>query len=93
LATVRISPLGHNSLKNLSKKFNKSIPQIIDMLLEKYESEIFFSELNESILRAKENKKLWNEIKNEKKVLDGTLKDDLDDDTYYTEDEIKEILK
>lgn len=93
MTTVRVSSSGHVSLKNLSKKLNKSIPQILDLLIKKYETELFFTELNESILKAKENEKLWNELKNEQNSLDGTLNDDLEDDPYYTIDELKELLK
>ena len=70
LSTVRISSSGHTSLKNLSKKLNKSIPQVLDLLIKKYEDELFFSELNESILKAKENKEIWEEYKNEQKILE-----------------------
>jgi hypothetical protein len=93
MTTVRVSSSGHVSLKNLSKKLNKSIPQILDLLIKKYETELFFTELNESILKVKENEKLWSELKNEQNSLDGTLNDDLEDDPYYTIDELKELLK
>lgn len=65
MTTVRVNSSEHVSLKNLSKKLNKSIPQILDLLIKKYETELFFTELNESILKAKENEKLWNEFKND----------------------------
>lgn len=94
MTTVRISSEGHTSLKKLSKQFNKSIPQILDLLIKKYETELFFTELNESIVKAKENKEAWKQFKEEQKVLEGTLNDGLDDeDAYYTEEELKEILK
>jgi hypothetical protein len=93
MTTVRISSEGHISLKKLSEKFNKSIPQVLDLIIKKYETELFFVELNESILRVKENKKIWTELKKDQRDLEGTLKDGLEDeDVYYTEEELKEIL-
>lgn len=94
MATVRISSSGHISLKELSKRFDKSIPQVLDMLIKKYEEELFFKELNDSILKVQANKELWNEVQNEKRLLDGTLQDGLEDEEpYYTEEELKKIFE
>jgi hypothetical protein len=94
MTTVRISSEGHASLKKLSKQFNKSIPQVLDLLIKKYETELFFAELNESVLKVKKEKALWKDYKEEQKFLDGAIGDDLgDDEPYYTEEELKQMLK
>jgi len=94
MSTIRVSPSGHTILKELSKKFDKSIPQVLDMLIQKYEEEVFFNELNESVKEAKKDKELWKEIKAEQIALEGTLQDGLEDDApYYSKEELKKILE
>jgi predicted transcriptional regulator len=76
--TVRVNRQTYNEIKDLADKQNKNMQNIIDLAIKQYKKIQYFQELNLSFLRLKENKELWDEEKNERKMWDSTLADGLD---------------
>ena len=76
-STVRINRETYNDLKDLAKKQQKSMQQIIDLAIKNYKKIEYFHELNLSYSRLKENSELWEEEIEERNIWDTTLLDDL----------------
>lgn len=76
-STVRINRETYNDLKDLAKKQQKSMQEIIDLAIKNYKKIEYFNELNLSYSRLKENPELWEEEIEERNIWDTALLDDL----------------
>ena len=78
--TAKISELTHVALKQLSEQTGKPMQVVLDEAVEVYRREKFFEELNSKVLAVKANPQAWKEELAERKLLEGTLSDGLDDE-------------
>ena len=78
--TARISQSTHAALKQLSKKTGKPMQLVLDEAVEVYRREQFFADLNSQVLATKSNPKDWEQELAERKLWEGTLSDDSDNE-------------
>jgi hypothetical protein len=79
--TAKISKPAHLTLKLIAEKTGKPMQLVLDEAVELYRREKFFEALNLEVLALKAKPQEWNEELEERKVLEGTLLDGLDDET------------
>jgi predicted DNA-binding protein len=79
--TAKISKSTHQALKQMAEKTGKPMQLVLDEAVELYRRKQFFEELNRQVLAVKANPKVWAEELEERKLLEGTLSDGLDDES------------
>ena len=78
--TAKLSKPTHLALKQMSEKTGKSMQLVLDEAVELYRREKFFEELNRGVLAVKANPQAWAKELEERKLLESTLSDGLDDE-------------
>ena len=78
--TAKISKPTHQALKQMAEKTGKPMQLVLDEAVELYRREQFFEELNRQVLAVKADPKAWAEELEERKLLEGSLSDGLDDE-------------
>lgn len=79
MTTAKISQQSAHILDRLHRKYHKSKTALIDQALKKYEDQIILDEINEGYARLKADRKAWEEELKERKELEGSLGDGLED--------------
>lgn len=79
--TAKISKPTHQALKQMAEKTGKPMQLVLDEAVEHYRREKFFEELNHQVAAVKANPRAWAEELEERKLLEGSLSDDLDDES------------
>jgi len=82
MPNTRISTKTRNTLRELSRKYNKSMEDIIEEAIDLYRRKRFLEEYNIALGKLRENNKLWQEEKEERDLWDNTLQDGLQEDFY-----------
>jgi len=77
--TARISGESDHILQELTAKTGKSKIEIIDEALKSYRFHERMRRLNEEYERLRSHKKVWNQELKERKELEGTLLDGLEE--------------
>jgi len=80
MTTAKISGQSLRILERLQRRFRKPKTALIDQALKCYEDQILLEEINESYARLKGDKKAWKKELKERKELEGTLRDGLEDE-------------
>ena len=80
MTTAKISPSSARILERLQHRYHKPKTVLIDLALKKYEDQIFLDEVNEGYARLKKDKKAWQEELEERRELEGTIGDGLEDE-------------
>ena len=78
--TVRIDRITHKKLKELSLISHQNLLDIMKEAINRYYREEFWSAVEQSYQKLKEDKELYNDDLEERKLWDITLMDGLEDD-------------
>lgn len=85
-ATVRISEKGRKILKELAEQEHKSMPDVLDELLEAERRRRFFEGVNAAYEALRQDPIAWEEELAERKLWDQTLMDGLDETEHWQAD-------
>ena len=77
--TARISPKSDSIIQEMSLITGKNKIEVIESALEFYRHKERMRLFNEGYFRLSQDSKEWNEEKEERKQLEGTLKDGLEE--------------
>lgn len=77
--TARISPKSNNIIQEMSRLTGKSKVEIIESALENYRHKERMRLFNDNYQKLKKDKKAWSLELEERKHLEGTLNDGLED--------------
>jgi len=80
MTTAKISPQSALILNRLQKRFHRPKTALIDQALKNYEKQLLLEEINEGYARLKADKEAWKEELRERKELEGTIGDGLQDE-------------
>ena len=79
-ATVRISKLSHEILKQISDRLNVSMVEALDLVTDNWQRQEFLRSVNAAYDELKKNKLAWEEVLAERKDWDGTMDEGLGDE-------------
>jgi hypothetical protein len=80
MSTAKISLKSSQILERLQRRYHKPKTALIDLALQRYEDQVLLEEINAGYLRLKANKMAWQEELHERKELEGTIGDGLEDE-------------
>lgn len=78
-ATVRISKVTWDTLRNLAARSGESMQTIIDRAIEGYRRQSFIEQANKAYLALRENPESWESERQERREWEATLADSLED--------------
>ncbi|WAM33807.1 ribbon-helix-helix protein, CopG family [Caldicellulosiruptor morganii] len=76
--TVRVDVETYEGLKKLASELNQPMQKIIQEALKEYKRKVMLSKTQEAFAALKENKKLWQEEIEERKLWENTLQDGIE---------------
>jgi hypothetical protein len=89
---VELLPDTHERLQRISQKLHRPVGQVVTDLVERYEREEFWREVNESVNRLREDPVAWKSYKDEIALLEGGSMDGLEqEEPWFTPEEEEEI--
>ena len=92
MATVRVEKKLHDTLRELSKAEHRSIGEVIEEAIAKYEKDKFWKGVHEDYARLRANPEAWAEYQREVEIWDTLSNDGLEnEEPYYTPEEEEEI--
>lgn len=92
-AVVKISPTSHVKLQGLAKTEQRSMGEIVNELIERYELAQFWKQAHEAVERLRADPVAWKDYRDEALMLEGGSMDGLQNEPpYYTPEEEEEIL-
>lgn len=92
MATVRVEKELHATLRELSKAEHRSIGQVIEDAVAKYQKDKFWKEMHEAFARLRADPVAWKEYQDEVALWDTTSSDGLEnEEPYYSPEEMEEI--
>lgn len=77
---IRVATTFHQKIKSMAKEQKSSMQLILNKALYEYENILFFQEANRGYERLKRDPKAWAEELAERKIFEGTLMDDIDEE-------------
>lgn len=91
-SVIKISPQTHERLQRMAKEQHRPMGAIVTDLLDRYEQDEFWREVNESVNRLREDPAGWKDYKDEIALLEGGSMDGLEgEDPWFTPEEEEEI--
>ncbi len=81
-STIRISEQSHRTLRQLADERGTSMQVVLDEAIERLRRAAFFESVNAAYERLRADPEAWAEIETERRALEGTLLDGLEDDPY-----------
>ena len=88
MATVRVKPKVHATLRALSDAEQRSIGQVIEDAVDRYQKEKFWKAMHEGFARLRADPVTWSEYQVEAALWDSVIGDGLEDEApYFTEEE------
>jgi hypothetical protein len=91
MATVRIDPKLHATLRALSEAEQRSINQIIEDAVERYQQAAFWQALHDGFALLRADPVAWSEYQAEAALWDSVSGDGLDDEEpYFSAEEARE---
>ena len=91
MATVRVGPKLHAKLRALSDAEQRSITQVIEEAVDRYQKENFWKALHEGFARLRADPAAWREYQEEAALWDSVSGDGLEDEApYFTEEEARD---
>jgi hypothetical protein len=88
MATVRVEPKLHATLRALAAAEQRSIGQVIEEAVDHYQKERFWRALHEGFSRLRADPAAWRAYQEEAALWDSTSGDGLEDDEpYFTPEE------
>ena len=91
MATVRVEPKLHATLRALSEAEQRSISQVIEEAVDRYQKENFWKAMHEGFARLRADPVAWREYQDEAALWDSASGDGLEDEEpYFTEEEARD---
>jgi len=91
LATVRVEPKLHTTLRALSNAEQRSISQVIEDAIDRYQKENFWKAMHEGFSRLRADPAAWSEYQDEAALWDSAVGDGLEDEApYFSEEEARD---
>ena len=93
MATVRVEPKLHEKLRALSAVEQRSISQVIEEAIDRYEKDKFWTAMREGFARLRADSEAWDEYQDEAALWDSVSGDGLaDEEPYFTEEEANDEI-
>lgn len=90
--TVKLKPTTHAKLQELAQSEDRPMGEIITELVDRYEEERFWKELDASVERLRADPAAWKDYQDELRFFEGGSMDGLEnEDPYYTSEEEEAI--
>jgi predicted transcriptional regulator len=90
--TIRIDDDVAAKLRELAKKENRAIGQVVGDAVDHYQKEKFWREVEASVARLRANPVAWQDYQEEIRFFEGGSMDGLqDEEPYYTEAELADM--
>jgi hypothetical protein len=86
MATVRVDPKLHATLRTLSAAEQRSISQVIEEAVDRYQKERFWTAMHEGFARLRADPAAWREYQDEATLWDSVSGDGLEDEEQYFTD-------
>ena len=83
MATVRVEPKLHATLRALSEAEQRSIGQVIEDAIDRYQKEKFWQAMHEGFARLRTDPAAWREYQDEAALWDSASGDGLEEDEPY----------
>jgi predicted transcriptional regulator len=83
--TVRVDDKLHSTLREIAKAERRSIGQVIEDAVERYQKERFWRGVHEDYARLKLDPEAWRDYEDEIKLWDATSSDGLREEPPYEE--------
>lgn len=80
MSTVRIGEQSHRALRKLAEERGVTMAEALDVVVQHWEKDAFFQQLNEAYAALKSDQGAWKEEIEERRLWDQTLEDGLPDD-------------
>ena len=91
MATVRVGPKLHATLRPLAEAEQRSISQVIADAVDRYQKEKFWQAMHEGFARLRADPVAWSEYQDEAALWDSASGDGLEDEEpYFTDDEARD---
>ena len=91
MATVRVEPKLHATLRALSEAEQRSISQVIEDAIDRYQKEQFWTAMHEGFARLRADPVAWDQYQDEAALWDSASGDGLEDEEpYFTEEEARD---
>jgi predicted transcriptional regulator len=91
MATVRVDSKLHATLRELSEEENRSISQVIEEAIDRYQKENFWKAMHEGFTRLRADPTAWREYQDEAALWDSVSGDGLEnEEPYFTEEEARD---
>jgi predicted DNA-binding protein len=91
-SVVKLPATTHAKLQELSKAQHRPMGEIVTELVERYERERFWDEVEASVARLKADPVAWQDYQDEIALLEGGSMDGLEQEPpYFTAEELEEI--
>jgi hypothetical protein len=92
-AMVKIPPETHAKLQELARSQHRPMGEIVTELVDRYEREKFWNEVDISLARLQADPVAWNSYQDEIRLLEGGSLDGLaQEPPYFTPEEIEALL-
>ena len=93
MSTVRVDPRLHEKLRALSAAEQRSISQVIEEAIDRYQKEKFWAAMHEGFARMRSDSEAWGEYQDEAALWDRMSGDGLaDEEPYLTEEEARDEI-
>jgi hypothetical protein len=91
MATVRVDPKLHKTLRALSEAEHRSISQVIEIAIDRYQKENFWKAMHEGFARLRADPDAWRDYQDEADLWDSVSGDGLEEEEpYFTEEEARD---
>jgi hypothetical protein len=91
-STVRVEDDVAAILRELSIEESRPIGQVIEAAVAQYRKEKFWREVETSVDQLRSDPVAWQDYQDEIRLFEGGSMDGIDDDPYYTAEELEDIL-
>jgi predicted transcriptional regulator len=91
MATVRVDSKLHETLRALSEAEHRSISQVIEVAIDRYQQENFWKAMHEGFARLRADPDAWRDYQDEAALWDSVSGDGLEDEEpYFTDEEARD---
>ncbi len=91
MATVRVDPKLHATLRALSAAEQRSIGRVIEAAVDRYQQETFWKAMHEGFARLRADPVAWSAYQEDAALWDSVRGDGLEDEEpYFTEEEARD---
>ena len=93
MATIRVDPTPHAKLRLLSAAEQRSMSQVIEEAIDRYNKEKSWAAMHEGFARLRADPEAWGEYQEEAALWDSVSADGLEDvEPYFIEQELSDEI-